>query len=437
MTVTRFAPSPTGLLHVGNLRVALANALLARATGGRFLLRIDDTDDTRSEPRFEAAIREDLRWCGLAWDGEARQSERLAVYEAAAERLRAAGRLYACYETPEELEIRRRIQRAAGRPPVYDRAALRLDDADRAKLEAEGRRPHWRFKLDHETVRWTDGVQGESHIDAASVSDPVLIRADGRFLYTLASVVDDAEMAITDVVRGADHITNTAVQIQIFAALGAVPPRFAHLSLLTAPGGAALSKREGSTAVSALREEGIEAMALVAALARLGTAHNVEPVADIAEAAAGFDLASFGTAPVVFDLDPIRRLSAESLHTAPFEAVADRLAERGIEGPKAAPFWAAVRPNLNRLADVDEWWRLVKDGAELVVAEEDRAFVETALASLPPRPWGPETWGAWTADLKQRTGRKGAALFRPLRRALTGRDQGPEMAALMPLLEKP
>jgi glutamyl-tRNA synthetase len=239
------------------------------------------------------------------------------------------------------------------------------------------------------------------------------------------------------VVRGADHITNTAVQIQIFAALGAEPPRFAHLSLLTAPGGAALSKREGSTAVSALREEGIEAMALVAALARLGTANNIEPVADVAEAAQGFDLASFGTAPVVFDLDPIRRLSAEILHAAAFEAVATRLAARGVRGPKAEPFWVAVRPNLTRLADVDAWWQLVNEGAEPVIFEEDRDFVEMALANLPPRPWDPGTWGAWTADLRQRSGRKGAALFRPLRRALTGRDQGPEMAALMPLLEKP
>jgi glutamyl-tRNA synthetase len=437
VTVTRFAPSPTGFIHVGNLRIALANALLAHATGGSFLLRLDDTDDTRCEERFANAIRDDLRWLGLDWDAEHRQSDRLARYEAAAERLRADGRLYACYETPEELEIRRRVQRAAGRPPVYDRAALKLTEAEKAAYEAEGRRPHWRFLLDRETGRWTDGVQGDSHIDLASVSDPVLIREDGRFLYTLASVVDDAEMGITDIVRGADHITNTAVQIQIFAALGATPPRFAHLSLLTGPGGAALSKREGALSVGEMRGAGVEAMALVSALARLGTAKDVVPFDSVETVAGEFSLADFGTSPVVFDQGVVERLSADILHRAPFEAVADRLAAMGIEGPKAAPFWAAARPNLARLDDARDWWAIVEQGATPLVAPEDEAFVADAMAALPPRPWDEGTWAAWTADVKARSGRKGAALFKPLRKALTGRDTGPEMAALLPLLEKP
>lgn len=435
MTVTRFAPSPTGFLHVGNLRTALFNALLARRDGGRFLLRIDDTDDTRCETRFETAIREDLRWVGLGWDDMFRQSDRLALYESAADRLRAAGRLYACYETPEELEIRRRIQRAAGRPPVYDRAALRLSETERRALEAEGRQAHWRFRLDAGAIAWDDAIQGPQRIDPAHVSDPVLIREDGRFLYTLASVVDDIETGITDVVRGADHITNTAVQVQIFAALGAEPPRFAHLSLLTGPGGAALSKREGSHSLADLRADGVEPMALVSALARLGSSRNVEPLGTIAEAAEGFALSAFGTAPVVFDIEHLNRLSAQILHDAPFPAMADRLAALGIEGPEAEPFWLAVRPNISRLDEVRDWWEIVQNGAVPVVAPEDAAFVAEALAALPPRPWDSQTWSDWTGGLKASTGRKGAALFRPLRRALTGRDHGPDMAALMPLLK--
>jgi glutamyl-tRNA synthetase len=437
MIVTRFAPSPTGFLHVGNLRTALFNLLLARAAGGRFLLRIDDTDDTRCEPRFEAAIREDLRWVGVDWDAESRQSDRLDRYEAAAARLRESGRLYPCYETSEELERRRRLQRAQGKPPVYDRAALSLTESDRARLEAEGRRPHWRFMLERREIAWTDGVIGPAHIDAGSVSDPVLIREDGRFLYTLASVVDDSELGVTDVVRGADHVTNTATQIQIFEALGAAPPRFAHHSLLTAPGGAPLSKREGATAIAELRESGIEPAALVALLARLGSSDDVVPVSGVDEAAEGFDLARFHAAPAAFDADQLARLSAQMLRAAPFETVRERLAALGIAGPKAEPFWAAVRPNLDRLDDARTWWDIVEHGAEPAIAPEDAAYVETALALLPPRPWTAETWGGWTAAVRQATGRKGGALFRPLRRALTGRDQGPDMAAFMPLLTRP
>lgn len=436
MIRTRFAPSPTGLLHVGNLRTALCNAMLARREAGWFLLRFDDTDDARSEERFVEAIRADLRWVGLDWDAEARQSARLSDYETAAERLRAAGRLYPCWDTPEELELARRARRAAGRPPVYDRRALSLTAADRARLEAEGRRPHWRFRLDPEPMAWVDGVLGPQRIDPASVSDPVLIREDGRFLYTLCSVVDDADFAITDVVRGADHVTNTAVQLQIFAALDAAPPRFAHHSLLTGPGGAALSKREGSLALADLRAEGIEPLALVALLARIGSSRDVAPVASLAEAAEDFDLGAFGAAPVAFDLDQLRRLSAQVVRATPFGAAADRLAALGIAGPKAAAFWDAARPNLDRLTDAADWWRIAEDGAS-AIAPEDAAFVATALGLLPPKPWDAATWKAWTDAVKAATGRKGAALHRPLRRALTGRDSGPDMAAFMPLLERP
>jgi glutamyl-tRNA synthetase len=435
--LTRFAPSPTGFLHVGNLRTALMNWLAARAAGGRFLLRLDDTDAARCEARFADAIRADLRWAGLTWDAEARQSDRLAAYAAAADALRGSGRLYPCYETPEELERRRRLQRAQGKPPVYDRAALAMSEADRERLDAEGRRPHWRFMLDRRQVGWDDGVLGPTHIDAGSVSDPVLIRADGRFLYTLASVVDDSDLGVTDVVRGADHVTNTATQIQIFEALGVAPPRFAHHSLLTAPGGAPLSKREGATALADLRADGIEPLALVALLARLGSSRDVAPVASLADAAEGFDLAAFHAAPAAFDVDQLRRLSAQILRATPYDAVADRLTALGVVGPRAEQFWSAVRPNLDRLSDAVDWWRVVEDGAEPVVSPEDAAFVAQAMALLPPQPWGPNTWSAWTGAVKDATGRKGGALFRPLRRALTGRDSGPDMAAFMPLLRPP
>lgn len=436
MTLTRFAPSPTGLLHLGNLRTALFNWALARKAGGGFILRLDDTDPERSRDEYADAIREDLRWLGLAWDREETQSARLPRYTAAAEALKAAGRLYPCWETPEELERRRRIQRAQGRPPVYDRAALRLSEQERAALEAE-RAPHWRFKLDHERIEWVDGILGAQSIDAASVSDPVLIRADGQVLYTLASAVDDAEMGVTDVVRGADHVTNTAAQIQIIRALGAEPPRFAHHSLLTGPGGEALSKRLGALSLRDLREGGTEPMAILSLLARIGSADPVEARRTPAEIAGHFDLSRFGTAPVKLDPADLVPLTARLLHETPFAEAAPRLAALGIEGPDAAPFWEAVRGNLALFAEASEWWEIARNGAAPDIDAEDADYVALALSRLPERPWGPETWGAWTGALKAETGRKGRALFMPLRRALTGRRAGPDMAAFLPLMRGP
>jgi glutamyl-tRNA synthetase len=437
MVRTRFAPSPTGLLHVGNLRTAVLNALFARARGGRLMLRIDDTDAARCEARFAEAIRRDLAWAGLRWDAERRQSDRLADYAAAAEALKAAGRLYPAWDSAEELALRRRAQLAAGRPPVYDRRALGLTEAERAGLAAERGAPHWRFRLDPGPVGWDDLILGPQRLDAGALSDPVLIRADGVALYTLASVVDDAETAITHVIRGADHVANTAVQLQIFAALGAAAPRFAHHSLMTGPGGAALSKRDGALSLADLRSEGVEPAALTALLARLGSSRPVEPLAGLDAAAEGFDLAAFGAAPVVFDPEQLRRLSAQTLRAAPFEAVRDRLAALGVAGPQAAALWAAARPNLDRLADAADWARIAAEGPGPVDHGADAAFVAQALALLPPRPWDGETWKTWTAAVQAATGRRGAALYRPLRRALTGRDHGPDMAALMPLLARP
>lgn len=437
MTVTRFAPSPTGLLHVGNVRTAVMNWALARQSGGTFILRIDDTDLERSEERYIDTIRRDLDWLGLHWDREERQSRRLESYVSAAERLRTASRLYECFETSAELEVRRRKQLAAGRPPVYDRAALGLSEADKARLRAEGRVPHWRFLLEHREVAWQDLIRGPERVDAASVSDPVVLRGDGQVLYTLASVVDDADMGVTHVVRGADHVTNTGAQVQIFEALSTPPPAFGHHSLLTGPGGEGLSKRLGTLSVADLRDAGVEPLAMVSFLARLGSARPLEVAASLEEVIAGFDIASFGRGSTRFDPDELVLHSARTLKALPYEAVRERLEVIGVPSEIGAEFWRIVGPNLDRFDDAGGWWAICCEGAEPVIAPDDEIFVAEALVLLPSRPWGPDTWAKWTAAVKARTGRKGRALYRPLRLALTGRERGPEMAALMPLLRKP
>jgi glutamyl-tRNA synthetase len=433
MTVTRFAPSPTGLLHVGNLRTALFNWLIARAAGGRFILRFDDTDPERSKAEYTAAIREDLRWLGLHWDREEHQSARLDRYAAAADRLRAAGRLYECFETPQELELKRRSQLAMGRPPVYDRAALVLSDAERAALRAE-RPGHWRFRLDRERIEWDDRIQGPVSIDAASLSDPVLIRGDGQVLYTFASVVDDTGMGVTDIVRGADHVTNTATQIQIMAALGHGAPAFAHHSLLTGAAGEALSKRLGTLSLRDLRAAGVEPMALISLMARLGSSDPVELRAGLDAVIVGFDVTRFGTAPVRFDPADLDPLTARWLAGQPVAAVAADFAALGVTEPDAARIWDVIRGNVSTRADIAAWVGLIRDGAAPRIAPEDADFVAAALALLPPPPWGETAWADWTGAVRAATGRKGKALFMPLRKALTGRDDGPDMATLMPLL---
>ena len=434
MTVTRFAPSPTGYLHVGNLRAALFNWAIARKAGGTFVLRLDDTDPERSKAEYADAIQRDLEWLGLTWDRIERQSERLDRYVEAADRLRADGRLYEAFETPAELDLKRKKQLNMGRPPVYDRAALDLSDAERDRLRAE-RGGHWRFRLDRERIAWEDGILGPLSIDAASVSDPVLIRGDGQVLYTLASVVDDVEMGITDVVRGSDHVTNTATQIQIIGALGAAPPRFAHHSLLTGPGGEGLSKRLGTLALRDLRAQGVEPMALLSLMARLGSADPVELRASPEDVAAHFDLSRFGAAPTKLDVADLGPLSARHLQSLPPEALADEMEAAGVPEAVRAAFWDVVRENVERRADIAGWWDLVERGAPPLVAEGDEAFVAEALGMLGDPPYGPEAWDRWTGDVKAATGRKGRALFMPLRHAVTGRERGPDMAALLPLLK--
>jgi glutamyl-tRNA synthetase len=425
--VVRFAPSPTGLLHVGNVRAALFNWLFAKRHDGTFILRLDDTDRARSKSEYEAAIERDLQWLGLDWARKEKQSDRLAHYDAARDRLIAAGRLYACYETPEELEFKRKRLLAQGRPPVYDRAALKLSDVDRARLEGEGRRAHWRFKLASEEVRWDDLVRGPQHIDEASQSDPVLVRADGSYLYSFTSVVDDVAFTITHVIRGEDHVTNSGAQIQMFRALGAGEPTFAHLPLLVDAAGGGLSKRTGSLSVGELRERGIEALAISALLARLGTADPVEPVTSLDALVATVDFARVGRAAARFSEDELAHLSARTLHLLPYAAVRDRLPPSVDEA-----LWLAVRGNLVTLADAAAWAEVV--AGSLTPVLEDPAFLEDAAARLPAEPWTDVTWKEWTGAVSAATQRQGRALFHPLRLALTARETGPEMAKLLPLI---
>jgi glutamyl-tRNA synthetase len=428
-TVTRFAPSPTGRLHVGNIRTALHNWLWAKKQDGRFMLRIDDTDAERSEERFVEAIRADLAWLGLVPDGEERQSARFALYEARFDELVAAGRIYPAYETAQELELKRKILLGRGLPPVYDRAALALTDAGRAQLEAEGVAPHWRFKLDHDAmIEWTDLIRGPQQFDPKTMSDPVVRRADGSWLYMLPSAIDDAEMGVSHVVRGEDHVSNTALQLQMFAALGAEPPAFAHEALLVGSEGK-LSKRLGSVGVDSFREAGIEPAAVRALLARIGTSDPVEPLVEPRALIETFDFARFGRAPARFDEAELAAVNTRVVHQLDFAAVADRL-PAGMD--EAA--WAAIRPNLSTVSEAADWWHVVEGPIASDIAAEDRAYLAEAHAAAAAIDWANDPWHALTAELKATTGRKGRALFLPLRQALTGRDHGPDMAALLPLI---
>jgi len=424
----RFAPSPTGLLHVGNARLALANWLFARHGGGTFVLRLDDTDAERSRAEFAAAIEADLRWLGLDWDVFLRQSERLHRYNAAVERLKAAGRLYPCYETTQELALKRKRQLGQGHPPVYDRAALNLSDAARVRLEREGRVPHWRFLLEDAAVEWADLARGPVRFEPGHMSDPVLVREDGYPLYTLSSVVDDGELAITHVIRGEDHVANTAVQIQLFAALNFTAPDFAHLPLLMGDDGKPLSKRLESLSLKALRGDGMEPQAVCAYLAHLGTSLAASGAETMETLTAAFDITAFGRAAPRFERSELDHLNARFLHHLPFEAVRGRLAiEDADEG-----FWLTVRPNLSKVSEAADWWRILHGDVEPAI--DDPEFCRTAAELLPDEPWDEATFKTWTAAVSKATGAKGRALFMPLRRAMTGTDHGPELRVLLPML---
>jgi len=441
----RFAPSPTGHIHVGNARTALFNWFHARGHSGRFVLRFDDTDTARSREEYAAAILQDLRWLGIEPDRIERQSARIAAYDRAAERLRASGLLYPCFETADELDRIRARRRARGLPPVYDRRALKQADVERADLEAAGRKPHWRFILPNFTgdpaemqrtdCVWEDLYRGTQSIDLASMSDPVLIREDGSYLYTLPSVVDDLDMGVSHVIRGDDHVTNTAAQIALFEALGGEPPIFGHHNLLQSESGGGLSKRSGALSVSALRDEGLEAMAVAAFATLIGTSEPIQPVSSMDDLADRFARARINKAPARFDPDELRLFNTKMLAQLPFSQVADRLAAAGVGGDEG--FWLAVRENIQTVAEAAEWWQIATGEVDAVADADDLDLLTTAAEFLPEEPWDQTTWSTWTGTLKEKTGRKGRQLFMPLRKALTGRDRGPELAALLPYLGRP
>lgn len=439
--VVRFAPSPTGRLHIGNIRTAILNWLLARKHGGTFILRLDDTDLERSKEEHVEAIRRDLTWLGLTWAREERQSLRSARYAEVAAQLKASGHLYPCYEAEDELDRRRKRQMARGLPPTYDRAALRLTDAERAALEAEGRKPHWRFRLDNADgadpltpaptlVNWVDLVRGDQSVDVGSLSDPVLIRADGTCLYTFTSVVDDWDFGVTHIVRGEDHVTNSGVQIQIFEALGAEVPKFAHHSLLVGRDGQALSKRLGALSIEGLRDDGIEPMAVACHAALVGTSDAIEIYPTLEALSVPFDLSKISRAPGRFDTEDLIALNAKLLHGTAYTQVVARLVAAGVGGGEA--FWNGVRGNVQRLADAKRWWDIVANPIAPVIENAD--FCAAAAAVLPDEPWSPATWDHWIGLVKSATGAKGRALFHPLRLALTGQDAGPELKGLLPLM---
>jgi glutamyl-tRNA synthetase len=433
MTVLlRFAPSPTGFLHIGNARVALWNYLYARKCGGGMILRIDDTDVERSTPAFAAAIEEDLSWLSIRWTRIERQSDRIGRYNEALADLKARGLVYPAYETADELDRKRKRQQARGLPPVYDRSALKLTDAERAAFEAEGRKPHWRFKLSGQPAGWMDGVRGQSRIETASMSDPVLVRGDGAYLYTFASVVDDADMGITDVLRGEDHVANTGVQIEIFKALGFAPPRFHHHNLIVAANGEEMSKRKGTLSIRSFREAGVEPEAVAAIATLTGTSQAVHAIQSLEDLLPAIEMSHFSRALTKFDPVDVPALSARILHERPVGAVQAELAAAGVPADKAEAFWLAIRGNLAKRADIPFWTDLVFGQQAGKIDEPD--FMLQAEAALPSGALTGDSWELWTTAIKAATGRKGKALFMPLRLALTGLEHGPELKGLLPLM---
>lgn len=431
-THVRFAPSPTGKLHVGNARTAILTWLFARKTKGHFLLRIDDTDVERSSEENTALIQKDLTWLGMNWDSTFKQSDRMDHYVKALEKLKKSGRVYACYETADELALKRKVQLNRGLPPVYDREALTLSAEQIAEYEKEGRKPHWRFKLVPGLITWNDHVRGPQQFDAKDISDPVLVREDGRVLYTLSSVVDDCECAITHILRGEDHVTNTATQIQLFEALGGKVPEFGHMPLISDKEGKGLSKRLGSMSMESLREEeGIEPLAILSFLAKLGTSDAIEVKQTLEHLIDEFDMDKISRATPKFDPDELLRLNGKLVKTLSYESVKPRLVQDGF-GDIPADFWNAIVSNLERVRDVEEWWHMARQ--EIAPVIEDKSFSDLAASLLPAEPWDVNTWNQWVEEIKKVSDRKGKTLFMPLRQALTGKEHGPELKNLLPLI---
>lgn len=433
MTIkTRFAPSPTGMMHIGNARTALITWLFARAHNGHFLLRIDDTDHERSKPEYEAALKESLTWLGLNWDDTFNQKDRTALYDEKIAQLKASGDLYPCYETADELALKRKSQLARGKPPLYDRAALELTEAQIAKYEAEGRSPHWRFKMKHTPIEWQDMIRGAVAFKGEDMSDPVVIREDGRPLYHLCSIIDDIDSGITHTIRGEDHVANTAAHIQMFEALGATPPTFAHLPLIAAADGSKLSKRFGSLSILELRDEdALEPMAVTSLLARLGSSDPIEAFGSVQPLIDSFDIGKFSRSTPKLDQEDLLRLNAKILHDTPFSTIQPRLSSLGLDQVDET-FWNAVRANISVLKDVQDWWDVTNGPVTPIIEEPD--FIAEALTLLPAEPWDESTWKNWSTAVKEQTGRKGKQLFMPLRQALTGMQHGPELDTLLLLI---
>ncbi|OIN87550.1 MAG: glutamate--tRNA ligase [Alphaproteobacteria bacterium CG1_02_46_17] len=428
----RFAPSPTGMLHIGNVRTALITWLFAKANQGYFLLRIDDTDLERSKPEYEAAIYESLTWLGITWDELAHQSKRLDRYAEVIKKLKEDGRLYACYETSEELSLKRKSQLTQGLPPIYDRGALNLTEEQKAKYESQGRKPHWRFLMKDEPIVWQDQIRGEVRFEGKDISDPVLIREDGSPLYHLCSVIDDADFGMTHIVRGEDHVSNTAAHIQMFEAIGFKTPQFAHLPLISDAEGGKLSKRLGALSIIQLRDEiGLEPLSISSLLARLGTSDPIEAYNDYATLIESFEFTKFGRGTPKFDPDELLRLNSKIIHGLDYDHAKIRLAQIGLE-EITEDFWNVVRANLEVITDIKEWWTVANGPVTPVVNDND--FAAKAIELMPPAPWTPDTWKEWTTAIKTETGRKGKELFMPLRQALTGMDHGPELGDLLPLI---
>ena len=434
MTITRFAPSPTGFLHVGNLRTALINFLLAKKNNGTFILRLDDTDPVRSKTIYVDQIKRDLEWLGLEWDRVETQSSRIERYKSVVSELKRIDRLYEAFETPIELELKRKKQLNLGQPPVYDRSALNITPKELEKFKDIGN-GYWRFLLDHNRVNWDDGILGPVSIDSKSVSDPVLIRKDGQFLYTLASVVDDVDMEITNVVRGADHVTNTATQIQIIQSLDKASPSFSHHSLLTGPSGEALSKRLGALSLKDLRASGIEAMALLSHLSSIGTSNPVALSESIEELVSNFDLTHFGSSPTKIDVKNLQPLSEKYLKMLSFESLIEDLKALKIDKSLHEDFWNMAKNNIKSRADLEKWWEICSQGIKPNISENDKKFIDLAFSILPKSPYDKNTWSNWTRKVQEKTGRSGKSLYMPLRNALTGLEYGPDMSLLMPLLQ--
>jgi glutamyl-tRNA synthetase len=428
--ITRFAPSPTGLLHVGNVRTALVNYLFTKNKGGKFMLRMDDTDLVRSKIEYADAIQEDLKWLGLNWDIFARQSDRLDRYEEIKNQLIAMGRLYPCYEKPEELEFKRKIQLGRGVPPIYDRAALKITPEKKAEYKTEGRKPHYRFLLKDEKIEWNDEVRGNLSFEGKNLSDPILVREDGTMTYILSSVIDDIDFMITNIIRGEDHISNTAIQVQIFAALSAKPPVFAHTALISTKD-AKISKREGGFDIRHLREDGFEPMAICSLFSKLGTSDSVEARTNLDELAKEFDIKKFSRSPANYDQEDLLRINHKLLNIISFDEVKVKLEELGLKDV-TKDFWEAARPNINKLPEIKEWWDMCYSPLTPVI--EDSTFLSAAAEVLPTGNWDNTTWQSWTKAVQEKTGKKGKDLFMPLRKAITGMEHGPELKILLPLI---